>query len=73
MDAINPKHYKEEYPFEVIDLIRLSTTRDQFIGYCLGNEIKYRMRAGLKSDNVEEDIRKAMWYHDVRKRTEIDY
>ena len=72
MDNINPPHYKE-YPLEVIELIRLAMTREQFIGYCLGNEIKYRMRAGLKSDNIEEDIRKAMWYHDARKRIEIDH
>ncbi len=70
MDSINPAHYKEVYPFEVIDLIRLAMTREQFIGYCLGNELKYRLRAGIKSDNMEEDIRKAMWYKQTRNNCE---
>jgi len=34
--------------------------------YCLGNEIKYRMRAGLK-DDVMQDIGKAMQYMEFRK------
>jgi len=70
MDSINPAHYKDVYPWEVIELIRLATTREQFIGFCLGNELKYRMRAGHKSDNIEEDIRKAMWYADARNQCE---
>ena len=67
MDAINPSHYKETYPFEVIDVIKHVLTRSQFDGYCIGNEIKYRMRAGVKDvDTTLEDISKAEWYRNAR-------
>lgn len=67
-DAVNhPKHYNE-YPIEVIDIIKRTLSIEQFNGYCLGNIIKYRMRAGLKDPSkVEEDIAKAEWY---RKKME---
>lgn len=66
-DAINPDHYKKTYPFEVIDVIRESLTRSQFEGYCLGNELKYRLRAGVKNkDTALEDIQKAEWYRAER-------
>lgn len=66
-DAVNPKHYKDVYPFEVIDLIADILTPSEVIGYCLGNEIKYRMRAGIKDpDKTLEDISKAEWYRAKR-------
>ena len=66
-DNINPSHYKEQYPFEVIEVMRKMLTPEQFKGYCLGNEIKYRMRAGLKDPSkIEEDINKALWYKKER-------
>ncbi len=66
-DNINPSHYLDTYPFEVIELIKKALTYDQFIGFCLGNEIKYRMRAGVKnSKTLEEDILKAEWYRKAR-------
>lgn len=66
-DAVNsPSHYND-YPVEVIEIIKRTLTKEQFIGYCLGNEIKYRMRAGLKSDNIEEDIKKALKYRGFRR------
>lgn len=34
----------------------------QDLNFCLGNAIKYIWRAGLKSDNVVEDLSKAIWY-----------
>lgn len=55
-----PKHYTQ-YPVEVIDIIRKTLTPDQFIGYCFGNVIKYRMRAGHKND-AAEDLAKAAKY-----------
>lgn len=66
LNAVNPPHYKDSYPFEVIDIIRGMLTPEQFEGYCLGNEIKYRMRAGIKSDKITEDIEKALWYKEAR-------
>lgn len=68
VDTVNsPEHYTA-YPIEVIDMIRLVLTEEQFKGYCLGNEIKYRMRAGIKDKNkTVEDIMKAEKYREWRK------
>jgi len=64
-ETINhPSHYTR-FPVEVIDIIRAVLGPEGFRAYCLGNEIKYRMRAGLKGDAVE-DINKAMKYMEFR-------
>lgn len=64
----HPGHYLE-YPVEVIDMIKIILEKaygpDGYKAYCLGNEIKYRMRAGFKS-KIEEDIGKAMKYKEFR-------
>lgn len=60
----HPPHYTA-YPVEVIDMIKLVLGPDGFKAYCLGNEVKYRMRAGLKGD-ADEDIAKAMKYKEFR-------
>jgi hypothetical protein len=49
----NPKHYSF-FDTEVIDIIRSSMTPEQFIGYCKGNAIKYRLRAGKKDDALQD-------------------
>lgn len=64
----HPSHYTA-YPVEVIDIIKATLGDDGFKAYCLGNEIKYRMRAGLKGDNAEEDIAKAMQYMEFRNNS----
>jgi hypothetical protein len=69
--AVNPEHYKNNaFGKELIDVIQDNLTRAEFLGYCRGNAIKYRMRAGNKSDNIEQDIRKALWYE--KKLKEVD-
>lgn len=72
-DNVNsPPHYKDIYPFEVIEMIKKMLTKEQFEGYCLGNEIKYRMRAGIKnSETLVEDIKKAEWYNNTRVRAAL--
>ena len=60
----HPTHYTA-YPVEVIDMIRLVLGEEGFQAYCLGNEIKYRMRAGLK-DDAAEDLAKALKYREFR-------
>lgn len=48
-DNVNqPSHYTGLPGLEVIDIIRASLSTDGFIAYCIGNSIKYRMRAGKK-------------------------
>jgi len=39
-------------------------TVTEHMGFCLGNAVKYIWRAGLKSDDATEDLRKARWYLD---------
>jgi len=70
-DKINhPGHYTE-YPIEVIDIIKIVLTKaygeKAFEAYCWGNEIKYRMRAGLKGESTDEDIKKASKYKEFRE------
>lgn len=62
VDMVNhPPHYQLSCGKQAIDIIRASMTEEQFIGYCMGNALKYRLRAGNKGD-VVEDIAKANWY-----------
>jgi hypothetical protein len=56
-DNINhPEHYKAN-GMEVIDVIEAFG-----LGFHLGNATKYILRAGRKTANPSEDIRKAIWY-----------
>jgi len=57
----NPSHYQFFEGVEVIEIIASSMTREQFKGYCLGNRIKYRLRAGNK-DKLEQEIAKSDKY-----------
>ena len=61
-DAVNkPSHYQFFEGVEVIEIIASSMTHEQFKGYCLGNRIKYRLRAGNK-DKLEQEIAKSDKY-----------
>lgn len=62
----HPLHYTA-FPVEVIEIIKAALGPAGFEAYCFGNEIKYRMRAGLKGDNAQEDISKAMAYKRFRE------
>ena len=70
----HPYHYAGTYPSEVIEMIEsvLRDTYDStaFEAYCLGSELKYRFRAGHKSDNPAEDIAKAEKYREFREDAE---
>lgn len=55
-DPVNNPHHYRGNKFECIDII------DDFdLDFCLGNCIKYILRAG-KKDNKIEDLKKAQWY-----------
>jgi hypothetical protein len=55
-DSINhPAHYT--VGIETIDFIEAKN-----LGYHLGNAVKYISRAGIKTPNPLEDLRKAQWY-----------
>ena len=52
----HPAHYRSKHGVEVIDII------EEFgLGFHLGNVIKYVLRAGHKSNELE-DLEKAKWY-----------
>lgn len=56
-ETINhPSHYKEGN-FEVIDIIEAFK-----LSFHLGNATKYILRAGRKTTDDLEDIKKAIWY-----------
>jgi len=64
-DVINsPKHYAVFEQVEAIQVIASSMTQEQFYGYCLGNILKYRLRAGAK-DDVMQELGKADKYQEL--------
>ena len=54
----NPPHYKLLGNIESIEIIARAMTVEQFLGFCLGCALKYRIRAG-KKDDLHQDIAKA--------------
>ena len=60
-DVNNPKHYDLFPDQQVIDVIQSALTEEEFAGYCKGNALKYRLRAGDKGDALK-CIAKANWY-----------
>lgn len=60
MDNVNhPNHYTNK-TIEVIDYIRDTLSGVEFVGYCLGNVLKYVSRWKLKGG--VEDLEKAAVY-----------
>lgn len=57
----NPSRYELFTGVESIGVIARSFTEAEFRGFCLGNVMKYRFRAG-KKDAVEQDLAKADFY-----------
>lgn len=60
-----PSHY-QRFGVEVIDIIRHVLGPEGFNAYCIGNELKYRLRAGDKGD-AAQDMAKAMKYREFRE------
>lgn len=55
-DIVNPSHYKQHPAgIECIDVV-------EHMPFNLGNAIKYIWRAGLKTEDPGDDLRKAIWY-----------
>lgn len=59
-----PSHYQLFEGVEALEVIARSMTQEMFKGYCLGNILKYRLRAGKKSElaTLEKDMAKATFY-----------
>ena len=60
----NPSHYQIMPGMEAIEVIRASMTEEMFKGYCAGNILKYRLRAGKKGD-PKQDLDKADFYQEL--------
>ena len=60
----NPQQYDILPDMQAIDIILAALTDEEFRGYCKGNVLKYRLRAGKKGD-IKEDINKADAYSRV--------
>lgn len=60
----SPKHYQLMDGIESIEVIACSLTKSEWRGFCLGNALKYRIRAG-KKDELQQDVDKANFYTDV--------
>lgn len=65
-----PAHYMLFDDIEAIEVIARSMTCEQFKGYCLGNILKYRLRAGKKSElaYLEKDMAKAGFYCELYEK-----
>mgnify|MGYP003648670227 CR=1 FL=1 len=60
----NPSHYQIIEGFESITIIASALTTEQWKGFCIGNTLKYRIRAGKKGD-LKQDIDKADFYEEL--------
>lgn len=71
-DEINsPSHYMLFPGMESIDVIKAALTPEEFRGFCKGNALKYRLRAGDKGP-AEKCIAKANWYQNrLRSMAEV--
>ena len=58
--VINPNHY-DMMGANTIEILASAMTEAEWRGFCLGNTLKYRIRAG-KKDNLQQDIDKANNY-----------
>ncbi len=65
--VLNPSHYQVFDGVESIEIIARSMTVSEFRGFCLGNVLKYRLRAGKKSElaTMEKDLSKAAFYQEL--------
>lgn len=63
----SPSHYMLFDNLESIEVIARTMTVSEFRGFCLGNVLKYRLRAGKKADlaNMEQDLKKAEFYGEL--------
>lgn len=62
-----PSHYQLFDGVESIEIIARSMTVSEFRGFCMGNVLKYRLRAGKKSEmaTMEKDLNKAAFYQEL--------
>ena len=66
-EAVDHPEYYKRGGVEAIDAIEAWG-----LGFCLGNVVKYIARAGRKTKDGLQDLRKAEWYlsREIKKRTQ---
>jgi len=60
----HPEHYNQ-YPVEAIEIMLKVFGMEAVYNFCLLNAFKYRMRLGIKSQdlvNLQNDLDKEAWY-----------
>lgn len=74
-DNVNsPKHYTScPSGLETIHKMIRLYGQEAVYYYCLCNAMKYRERAGIKSDRIEEDIAKAQWYENKARELNNEF
>ena len=62
-----PSYYQVFDGVESIEIIARSMTVSEFRGFCMGNVLKYRLRAGKKSElaTMGKDLNKAAFYQEL--------
>lgn len=65
-----PSYYQVFDGVESIEIIARSMTVSEFRGFCMGNVLKYRLRAGKKSElaTMEKDMAKAEFYGELYEK-----
>ena len=81
-DPVNPHYYKNFDSYAATVIIRRwneirSALGVEPVSFNVGNVLKYLQRAGLKSQNEVEDLKKAQWYlqsriHELDPQNEQD-
>lgn len=67
-DMVNsPSHYALFDDIEAIQVIAASMTKEMFKGYCFGNLLKYKLRAGGK-DDIQQELKKADKYKELYEK-----
>jgi len=67
-DMVNsPSHYALFDDIEAIQVIASSMTKEMFKGYCFGNLLKYKLRAGGK-DDIQQELKKADKYKELYEK-----
>ena len=72
--------YYDAGGIETLDIIKAKLTKEQYIGYLLGNAIKYTCRMNFKNDTMDRDAEKARNYtkyllnelHDISTETQTN-
>ena len=57
----HPIHYGGDTTYECIKVLKNWMSKDEYIGFCKGNTLKYLARVG-KKDKALQEYKKAAWY-----------